>query len=277
MKQINEMKVKSLQSLETEGFKVAFIKGNRDIVAKNVQNKKDSFEDFKCNIIPILYVLGSKAVEDGCELEDVEHNPIKDGLDKVVAIVDGQHRYTAAVKNGLDKGSIAFLEDYSEASTKKLIAGANCDSFTWNTKDYVSGAALMNPENEVAIFAKKLVDRKFSISTIGWILFFEGGKLSKKDFALLMEGKDIRKADLYDLERANAFLDAAGKHFEDKYLVKHYLIEGVCRISKEYGYKRVINVVNGFSADEVERMRTANSDNAIKVVVNVLKSHLQDE
>ena len=66
--------------------------------------------------------------------------------------------------------------------------------------------------NEIAIFAKKLADRKFSISTIGWILFFEGGKLSKKDFALLMEGKDIRKADLYDLERANAFLENNPDH-----------------------------------------------------------------
>ena len=178
MKNVIEIKAMSLATVIEKNLVVAFIEGNREIVKKNVQNKKDSFEDFHCNIIPILYVKGDKAVADGCKLVDVDGNPIADPamISNSIAIVDGQHRITAAIKNGFDPNTIILLEDYSEANTKKLIAGANCDSFTWNTKDYVGGAALMNPENKIAEFSKDLVNRKFSMSTLGLILFFERKK-----------------------------------------------------------------------------------------------------
>lgn len=276
MKKINEIKAMSLAQVIENNFVVTFIEGNREIVKKNVQNKKDSFEDFRCNIIPILYVKGEKAVADGCKLVDMEGNSITepDMISKSIAIVDGQHRITAAIKNGLDPNTIILLEDYSEANTKKLVAGANCDSFTWNTKDYVGGAALMNPENKIAEFSKDLVNRKFSMSTLGLILFFESGKLGKKDFALLMEGKDIRSTGDYDLERANAFMKAAQVNFEDRFLAKHYLISGVARLSKKFGYAKVLEVLALLSEQETERIKTAKSDNAVSIVVEVLNNHL---
>jgi hypothetical protein len=276
MKHIAEIKAMSLAQVVENGFVVAFIEGNREIVKKNVQNKKDSFEDFHCNIIPILYVKGERAVEDGCKLVDVEGNPITDPamISNSIAIVDGQHRITAAIKNGFTLETIILLEDYSEANTKKLIAGANCDSFTWNTKDYVGGAALMNPENKIAEFSKDLVNRKFSMSTLGLILFFESGKLGKKDFALLMEGKDIRNTGDCDLERANAFMGAAQAIFEDKFLAKHYLISGVARLSKKFGYAKVLEVLAQLSEQEAERIKTAKSDDAVNIVVDVLNNRL---
>jgi hypothetical protein len=277
MRKIEEIKAMSLAQVTENNFVVAFIEGNREIVKKNVQNKKDSFEDFRCNIIPILYVKGDKAVADGCKLVDMEGKAITDPemIRKSIAIVDGQHRITAAIKNGLDPNTIILLEDYSEANTKKLVAGANCDSFTWNTKDYVGGAALMNPENKIAEFSKDLVNRKFSMSTLGLILFFESGKLGKKDFALLMEGKDIRNTGDCDLERANAFMEAAQVNFEDRFLAKHYLISGVSRLSKKYGYAKVLEVLALLTKQEAERITTAKSDNAVSIVVDVLNSHLE--
>lgn len=276
MKKINEIKAMSLAEVFANGMVVAFIEGNREIVKKNVQNKKDSFEDFHCNIIPILYVKGDKAVEDGCKLVDVDGNPIADPamISNSIAIVDGQHRITAAIKNGFDPNTIILLEDYSEANTKKLIAGANCDSFTWNTKDYVGGAALMNPENKIAEFSKDLVNRKFSMSTLGLILFFESGKLGKKDFALLMEGKDIRNTGDCDLDRANAYMKAAQASFDDKFLAKHYLISGVARLSKKFGYAKVLEVLAQLSEPEAERIKTAKSDDAVNIVVEVLNNRL---
>ena len=276
MKKVNEIKVMSLAEVMDLGLVVAFIEGNREIVKKNVQNKKDSFEDFHCNIIPILYVKGERAVEDGCKLVDVDGNPIADPamISKSIAIVDGQHRITAAIKNGFTPETIILLEDYSEANTKKLIAGANCDSFTWNTKDYVGGAALMNPENKIAEFSKDLVNRKFSMSTLGLILFFESGKLGKKDFALLMEGKDIRNTGDCDLDRANAYMEAAQASFDDKFLAKHYLISGVARLSKKFGYAKVLEVLAQLSEQEAERIKTAKSDDAVNIVVEVLNNRL---
>ncbi len=276
MKNVIEIKAMSLATVIEKNLVVAFIEGNREIVKKNVQNKKDSFEDFHCNIIPILYVKGDKAVADGCKLVDVDGNPIADPamISNSIAIVDGQHRITAAIKNGFDPNTIILLEDYSEANTKKLIAGANCDSFTWNTKDYVGGAALMNPENKIAEFSKDLVNRKFSMSTLGLILFFESGKLGKKDFALLMEGKDIRNTGDCDLDRANAYMEAAQASFDDKFLAKHYLISGVARLSKKFGYAKVLEVLAQLSEPEAERIKTAKSDDAVNIVVEVLNNRL---
>lgn len=277
MKQIDEIKVMNLAQIEANNLIIAFIEGNRELVKKNVQNKKDSYEDFHCNIIPILYVKGDKAVADGCKLVGVDGNAIApENIANTIAIVDGQHRISAALRNGFAKESIILLEDYSGANTKSLIASANCDSFTWNTKDYVGGAALMNPENEVAKFAKELVDKKFSMSTLGLILFFESGKLGKKDFALIMKGDNIRNADDCDLARAKAFIQAAtDAGFEDKFLAKHYLIQGVARLSKEFGYRAVLQVVAGLTGEEVERIKTAKSDDAVAIVVDVLKHRLE--
>lgn len=277
MKKLDLIKVENLATLLASGKKVAFIEGNRDIVKKNVQNKKNSFEDFGCNIIPLLYVSGEKAVNDGCKLVDENGMEITDPetIANTIAIVDGQHRYCAAIANGFSHEALFLLEDYSGANTKKLIAGANCDSFTWNTKDYVNGAVLMNPENEIAQFCKELVNRGFSSTTIGLILFFGSARLTQKDFGLLMEGKDIRKKDECDLQRAYAYLEAA-KAFDDKYLSHHYLIDAVIRLSKEYGYRFVLPLVSNLTKEERERIKTAKSDNAVNIAYSVIASHIAD-
>ena len=66
------MQMRTLASLMRDGKKVAFISGNRGVNSKNITSKKESFGKFECNIVPLMYVDGTKAVKDGCNLVDAK-------------------------------------------------------------------------------------------------------------------------------------------------------------------------------------------------------------
>jgi hypothetical protein len=157
---VENLQMRTLASLISEGKKVAFISGNRNVNSKNITSKKESFGRFECNIVPLMYVNGTKAVEDGCNLVDASTEQIVDAnkVSSYIAIVDGQHRYTAAMEKGISPEFLILFEDYTGANTKDLLATANIDSFAWNSSNYIDGAVLFNPENELAKFAKELSD-----------------------------------------------------------------------------------------------------------------------
>ena len=69
---VENLQMRTLASLISEGKKVAFISGNRNVNSKNITSKKESFGRFECNIVPLMYVSGTKAVEDGCKLVDAD-------------------------------------------------------------------------------------------------------------------------------------------------------------------------------------------------------------
>ena len=93
----------SVKDLYIGGKMIAFIKGNRSVNSKNISRKKKSFEKFGMNLVPLMYVDGQKAVNDGCTLvHPITKEDIPDEeASKYVAIVEGQHRYTAAEEKGL--------------------------------------------------------------------------------------------------------------------------------------------------------------------------------
>ena len=67
-----------------------------------------------------MYVKGTKAVEDGCSLMTSKGDAIpSEEADKYIVIVDGQHRYTAAIENGVSDEEIYLFESYAKASTKE--------------------------------------------------------------------------------------------------------------------------------------------------------------
>ena len=265
----------SLTELLKNGKKIAFIKGNRSVNSKNVESKKNSFEQFKMNLVPLMYVNGEKAAEDGCSLidADTEQEVSSNQVGQYVAIIDGQHRYTAAMESELNKDNLFLFECYADANTKDLLTCANVDSHPWNTTDYAAGAVLFNPENQVAQFANELTQKKYPISTIGLILYFTAGKLTKKDLAAIMAGKDAR--DDYDIERAKCFLDAARVKFEDTFIAKRYLIATVIDLSTKKGYEAVCNALPKLSANTVKRVLEAKSDDKQAILKNALLNLLQ--
>lgn len=272
---VENLQMRTLASLMSEGKKVAFISGNRSVNSKNITSKKESFGRFECNIVPLMYVEGTKAVEDGCNLVDASTEQIVDAnkVSSYIAIVDGQHRYTAAMEKGISPKSLILFEDYTEANTKDLLATANIDSFAWNSSNYIDGAVLFNPENELAKFAKELSDKKYPITNIGKILCFSSGKLGKKQFADIMAGKSVEIKGL-DMERANKFLEAARSKFKDDFIGSRYLIDAAISLQGKKGEEALFEAIRNLSPKVVERILDAKSDEKSVILENALKALL---
>ena len=60
----------SVKDLYIAGKMIAFIKGNRSVNSKNISRKKKSFEKFGMNLVPLMYVDGQKAVNEGLPSPD---------------------------------------------------------------------------------------------------------------------------------------------------------------------------------------------------------------
>lgn len=271
----DRLQMRTLASLLSEGKKVAFISGNRDVNSKNKTSKKESFGRFKCNIVPMMYVNGTKAVKDGCNLVDASTEQIVDAnkVSSYIAIVDGQHRYSAAMEKGISPEFLILFEDYTEANTKDLLATANIDSFAWNSFNYIDGAVLFNPENELAKFAKELSDNKYPITNIGKILCFSSGKLGKKHFADIMAGKNVEIKGL-DVERAKNFLNAARSKFDEDFISSRYLIDAVISLQGEKGLQALLEAISNLAPKTVERILDAKSDEKSAILENALKALL---
>ena len=94
------------------GKVVAFVKGNRNVNRKNIRSKKRTLKDYHGNMTPLLYVDGIKAVTDGCTLchpENVNKVIPNSEAEKCIVILDGQHRYLAALESKLDLNNLEHI------------------------------------------------------------------------------------------------------------------------------------------------------------------------
>jgi hypothetical protein len=268
------VQISTLKELESEGKKVAFIKGNRETSRKNIKQKEESFDRFETNIIPLMYVSGNKAIEDGCSLIDLDtKEEIVDDAANYIAIIDGQHRYTAAKQKELDHSKLYLFESYCDKNTKELLAAANTDTCTWNTANYANAAQLFNPSNQLAKFINKLAELKYPISTIGLILYFDKGKLTRSNLSKLMHGENITGG--YNLDRANSFLQSARKKFDDKFIAKRYLISVVITLSAgDRTYKDVCSAIEKISEDDVNKILESITDEKEQKINEVLSKQI---
>lgn len=273
---MSKFEICSLASLEADGFSVAFVAGNRSINEKNIKSKKSSFEEFKCNLVPLLYVSGEKAVKDGCTLVDSRTlEPISDSLAGIyIVVIDGQHRFQAAMESELSHEKIYMYEDYSDADTKKLLATSNVDSFPWNASDFIGGAVLFNPENEMANFAKELTDLGYPSSTISHILCFKAGKVTKRQYAKIMQGEEV-KIEECEIERGKLFLESARTKFKDEFISKRYLITVVESLSIKNGYVNVFNAIEKLEDRDIKRILAAKSEDKTSVIKTCLEAILK--
>lgn len=265
----------SLSELLRSGKKIAFIKGNRQVNNKNVKSKKVSFVKYGMNLIPLMYVSGEKAIADGCTLIDSKTGieiP-KEQSNEYVAIVDGQHRLTAAMEAELGEENLYLFECYNDANTKELVASTNIDSNPWDGRDYAYSAVMFNQENKLAQMANELAEAGYAISTIGLILYFKSGKFGKKDLSNIMQGKDAREG--YNLERAEYFLEKARVKFEDVFIGKKYLISAVSDLSSDEGYKRVCDMLPKLSSNNVKRILDEKSDDKIALIKTMLQNLME--
>ena len=221
-----------------------------------------------------MYVSGTKAVEDGCKLVDADTKVAVKDEDAInyIVIIDGQNRYTAAIRNKMSTENIILYENYTEASTKDLLAIANRDSKPWDSSNYINGAVLFDPENEIAKYANELSIKKFPISTIAKIMCFDSGKLGKSHFVKIMTHKEV-KIESLNIERAKKFIAAATEsHFNDDFIISRYLIDVVIDLYKENDEDKIFDAIRKLSSEIVDEIQNAKPCDKSAILKNALNS-----
>lgn len=89
-------------------FGVAFLEGNRNINPNNVKKMEVSLKEFGKNLMPMVYVKADDDRLNGRKLKDAIDNTDVAEEDRAnyIVVLDGQHRFTAAVKMKKKKGLI---------------------------------------------------------------------------------------------------------------------------------------------------------------------------
>ena len=268
---LSPMSIFTMGEAVSNGYKFAFVKGNRNLSAKNITSKKYSLKKYNGNLIPIMVIEGDKALAEGCVLTDVTTgDPIEDGRN-VLAIIDGQHRTQAAINLGFDKSNIHCFLSYSDVSTVELLAITNTDSTPWNGADYAKCAVTMQPKDKMAQFISGLADKGFSPSTISLILFRKKGVLTKQNLGRLITGEGVKCTVEPKYDFAKRFLEAAGG-FPDSFVAKRYLIEAVLEVSVDEGIKPVCDKLASWDDEKRKQILDTPKSKQKEQLVELLKA-----
>lgn len=287
-------------SINELGKKVAFVNGNRAINKKNLKQKMDSIKE--CGqLTPIIIVDGEEAAKEGLTLVDCETKnevPANEVANYVVDI-EGQHRYTAIMElRKLDeKNNSSFAPDdiiamYAQnpkgVTIKKLISELNRTSIVWDGKDYITGAALCNPNNELLQYAKELADMKsdksndslpsngYPVSTISKLVTFGTG-LDKAKLATCMDdGTDSLPS--ANIERAKIILETATNvGFDHKYLAHKYFIDWFIDEQTNKSVDKVCEMVRTLTPTEVRTITLIKGENYLAEIRKVVRREEVEE
>lgn len=271
----------NLKNFQDEGKRIAFVNGNRSIDSKNLKKKMLSIKE-NGQLSPLVIVSGTKVINDNLTLIDAITGldiPSSEA-DKYVAIVEGQHRFSAIRKlneENSEKIDIFFIYALNqELSTQKLLSEMNSQSINWDGQDYIRGAYLCNPTSELLEFAKELTDNKnvpsgYPISTISKITTFSD-KLTKTTLAKSMD-EGLEALPSADIERGRKYLSIARSvGFTDKYLAKRYLIEWAndefTKLGEIYLVFNKLQSLNKKAVDEISKIKGENSLVEIRNIID---------
>lgn len=290
----------SIISINDLGKKVAFVNGNRAINKKNLKQKMDSIKE--CGqLTPIIIVDGEEAAKEGLILVDCKTKnevPANEVTNYVVDI-EGQHRYTAIMelrrldeKNSSSFAPTDIIAMYAQnpkgVTIKKLISELNRTSVVWDGKDYITGAALCNPNNELLQYAKELADMKsvkandnlptngYPVSTISKLVTFGTG-LDKAKLATCMdEGTDNLPTS--NIERAKKILETATNvGFEHKYLAHKYFIDWFIDEQTNKGIEKVCEMITKLTPAEVKAITLIKGENYLAEIRKIVRRENVEE
>lgn len=286
---MDNMKIFTLADVKAEDKAIAFVRGNRDIAAKNKNSKKSSLTRCGMNLVPMLLVEGKKAVEDGCKLMNPDGNKIPDNAaDSYYVVVDGQHRYTAAmelkkdaenkeVKPAITDEQLYFYLDYSGRNTKDLLSITNIESAKWAATDYAKGAVLLNPADELIQFVYEYAQKKMPISVISIYLYGKKDTLQNKHLAASLSSGKLDIKPEARLEFAKAILPRLQKLFESGFYKTRYCADAIndaLNLNGTKNYQVVIDVLKKLEYRDLEEVGNLKGEEAQNKLYEILKDKI---
>lgn len=193
---------------------IAFVDGNRAINKNNVKKHIESLKKFGKNLVPMLYVEAAEVK--GHTLYDAETGEVVTPEDypNYWVILDGQHRYKAAVELAASEGFTLDALKWQKVEMKEgltfddYLIEVNTRTQPWKGADYICGCVLQHPENEAVKFAKELIKEGVSGKTVAKYLFFKEIKWSDavKDASLLAKADVDRAKTIWDVVKKFPYL-----------------------------------------------------------------------
>lgn len=197
--------------------KIAFVDGNRSINNNNVKKHVESLKKFGKNLVPMLYVEATEV--EGHTLYDAETCEVvtPESYSEYWVVLDGQHRYKAAVELAASKDANGFTLDALKWQKVEMKEGLTFDDYLievntrtqpWKGADYICGCVLQHPENEAVQFAQELIKEGVSGKTVAKYLFFKEIKWSDavKDASLLAKADVDRAKTIWDVVKKFPYL-----------------------------------------------------------------------
>lgn len=290
----------ALTLLLSYNFRLARIRVNRDIDRSIVRKKILSIKAAKGIISPFLVITALECIKAGIEVVDYDGNVItKDtpDLDKILVLVDGQHRWEA-IKELLDKGEsfeayfILPLTDGYDLMT--LLKEANTAVNPWDGIDWLTmviQTAKVHGLDTTKLEWLKLLANTDNISDSAASLFASGGKkiYSKTTMKNAIDSKDTEKleelADTDNLDRNRNLYNAViaklnvktvGLKVTPKILFSFVdqLINKNIPINDAYSH--VIEFINDLSLEQVNELSNAkktSSKTKDQVITNLFKNY----
>lgn len=258
-----------LFNINGKSFGVAFLEGNRNINPNNVKKMEVSLKEFGKNLMPMVYIKADDARLNDRKLKDaVDGTTVEEGYRaKYIVALDGQHRFTAAVKmedEGFDTSGLLWEElklDKNKTIEEALIE-INSVGQMWKGTDYISGLALRQPENEIVQFAKELSDFGVKAKTINKYLLFE----DKFSWAKPDEDVINKKA---DLDRAKKIW-AVVKQFPEKVHKDAIIIDYIIKAGGTKHWEDELKNVAKVGKDLDTKLRNLKVNEARQLLKNTL-------
>lgn len=279
----------TLADVKAEGKAIAFVYGNRDIAAKNKNNKKSSLKECSMNLVPMLLVEGKKAVEDGCKLMNPNGEEIpNNAANSYYVVVDGQHRYTAATElmkdaekkdeePAITDEQLYFYLDYSGRNTKELLSITNIESAKWAATDYAKGAVLLNPADELIQFINKYAQKKMPISVISIYLYGKKDTLTNKHLAASLSSGSLDIKSEARLDFAKAILPRLQQLFLFGFYKTRYCADAIndaLNLKGTQNSQVVIDVLKKLEDGEVEEVGNLKGEEAQSKFFEILKDKI---
>lgn len=234
--------------------KFLFMTNNRSIS----QNKALRESILKKGVLQPLTVIRAADVDDDISLTDGSQMVSKQGNEKALVILDGQHRYTElsdiVAKMSEDKFKdrevntilpYIILSKSEVGDVNSYIIEMNSHSRNWKGVDYIENANKVRTDDLLIKTINKFKEKKFSISAISRFVCFNVKGLTNETLAAYVNSNGeipIKDADAERAIKLYLFLYSVG--FTDAFMRKRYLIDYVINRSKVHGINDVLAKIN---------------------------------
>ena len=274
----------SMTQLEALGFKFGKLKINRLIKERAVTVKKKSIEIANGQISPCLVVSARQCKKEGlgfCSFDDdKEFDEKVEDLDKILIIVDGQHRFEAIKKLNEKKAPEKSYECYfhlplnQNAKTISILRESNVATAPWKGGDYLTNLLHTAPR-DIDLTMLIWVQERFKDcgDTASWLwATLDPSRIYSKSQMVKASSKPelLKKmADMNNFENGKKLYKAAQDKLGDNLVKLKVVPLTFIAISKKLQAKRGMDKVTEILVEFIDQIQ--------KESVNDIQSFKRDE